>query len=214
VPEPHLRVVTVNEQGQVDEQGYLPSDYLLLVEENRKLIREKAALKGQLTKLRKVDPQAETIEGLLVYWRNRLRGPASTVDISLDGKRADKVRKAIARCVEADQCEEGDPVERAAERIRTAIDGCAMFPFEGAYGRRFSEQVKGSIRKDDLAYVLRDGPKQEQFEALREADEKRIAYARDLHRRLLEQPNLKALLATFDPEMCEILCRAIRWAQS
>jgi hypothetical protein len=205
----------------------LKRDLQLAEEGMRELRARNAGLKGRITKLMREDPQAETIESLLAYWRNRCRGPQSNVDISVDGKRGEVVRKTLKRLVDADP----DPLlaspdkeqraqalqnatDRACERIRSAIDGCALFPFEGAYGRRYPEQVPGSRRKDDLILILRDGPKMEQFEALRDDDEKRRAYAWDLKRRIDTQRNFRAVLQSLDPEYGEVLARAIRWVQS
>lgn len=221
-----FRVITGD--GELDDtQAVLPADYALLVEECRKLLREKAALKAQLTKLTKVDPQAPVIEGLLVYWRNTLRGPESRVEIPLDGKRADVVRKTIKRLIEADEDPElaspdkkaraeavANATDRAAERIRTAIDGCAKAPFEGSYGKRYPEPGPGIARKDDIVYILRDEIKLEKFAKLREGDEKRIAYAHDLHDRLKRSRPLREVLASMNPEYPEILARAIRWCQA
>lgn len=222
---PALRVIDGN--GELDDaHTVLPADYALLVEECRKLLREKAALKAQLTKLRKVDPQAETIEGLLAYWRNTCHGPSARHEISLDTKRAEVVRRALRRLIENDPDPElttadkglravalHSATERAVERIRTAIDGAACFPFEGPYGRRYGEHAEGLKRKVDITYILRDEIKLEQFERLREGDEKRIAYAHELHERLRKSRPLRQTLASLDPEHGELLARAIRWCQ-
>jgi hypothetical protein len=198
----------IDGHGEVDEHAIvLPSDIALLVEQNAKHLRTIAALKGQLTKLYRVDPQAETIMGLLVYWRNVCRGPLSKVDISLDGKRAEVVRKTLRRLGEIDDFD-------GPEHIRCAIDGCARFPYEGRYGMRFAEPAKGLKRKDELTYILRDEIKLEQFANLAEGDARRLAYAHDLYIRLKGQPNLRLVFASLDPSMAEIHARAIKWCQA
>jgi hypothetical protein len=223
VAERHLRAI--DGAGEVVLGDFVPSDYQLLIEQNAKHLRTIAALKGQLSRLAKVDPQAATVERILVAWRNRCYGPTSRIDVSVDGKRGDVVRKTLRRLIEADdEPELADPDKakhaeamalaegRAVERIMAAIDGASKFPFEGAYGRRFAEAGPGLKKKVDIAYVLRDGPKMEQFEDLVEADARRIAYAAELWRMVQSQPNLRLVLASFGPEPCgEILARLVRW---
>lgn len=222
----NLRVIDGN--GELDdESAVVPLDYALLLEQNRKLLREKAALQGRLTRLLRDDPDAELVTSLLVYWRNRCRGPLSRVEIPVDGRRGDAVRRTLKRLVDADE----DPqlanpdktahkaavesaTERAAAKIREAIDGCAAFPYAGAYGKRFAEPGPRLERKDEIVYVLRDEIVFERFRGLHDGDARRKAYAADLYRRLTTQPNLRLVLASFDPEMGEVLARAIRWVQA
>jgi hypothetical protein len=201
---------------------------LILAEENLCEMRaSRAALKAQLTKLRRAGTPDEHVESLLVYWRNTCRGPESGVEIPLDGKRADLVRKTLKRIVDNDPDPElanpdkdaqalavASAMERAAGRIRNAIDGCARFPFEGAYARRYGEMVPGSKRKDDIVYILRDEIKLEAFEHLHEGDEGRRAYAQDLWHRMRTQPQFRLVLASLNPEHGELLARAIRHVQA
>lgn len=204
----HL-VVIDGGSGEVDDtSAVLPADYALLEEAHRKVLREKAALKAQLTKLQRADPNASAVEGILIYWRNRLRGPTSRVDVGLHSKRADVVRKRLVAMMD------GDDTSAAVERIQSAIDGCAAMPFEGAYGKRYAEDGEGRKRKDDLTYILRDEVKMEQFEAIVEADDRRLAYRAELKRRLDNEPNLRLVLASlyYKGEVYgEILARAVRW---
>jgi hypothetical protein len=222
VAEAHLRVI--DGAGEVTLGDVVPDDYALLEEANRKLRREVAAYKAQLSRLRKVDPQAATVEKILVTWRNRCYGPTSRVETPLDGKRADAVRRTLKRLIDADEDPmladsnyAGDEARtaaegRAVERIMAAIDGASRFPFEGAYGRRFAEAGPGLKKKVDIVYILRDEIKTEQFVELVEADERRIAYAAELWRMVQSQPNLKLVLASFGPEPHgEILARLVRW---
>jgi hypothetical protein len=193
----------------------------------RSLRASRDAYKGQVTRL--MTPKAggvELVESLLGYWLMKCHGPDSSVEVPIDGKRGDAVRATLRRLVQADKDPDlanpdkekhaaalADAEQRAAERIRAAIDGAAQFPFEGKYAKRYPEQVPGSKRKVDLIYILRDEVKMEQFERLHDEDERRLAYRADLHRRLVTQPNLRAVLASFDPDHSEILARAIRWCR-
>lgn len=186
------------------------------------------AYKGQVTRL--MTPKAggvELVEDLLSYWLVRCHGPKSNVEIPLDGKRADAVRATIRRLVQADKSADlasddkqkradalADAEQRAAERIRTAIDGAAAFPFEGKYAKRYAEQVPGSKRKVDPVYVLRDEVKMEQFIRLREGDEQRLAYRAELHHRLTTRPNELLWFASLNPDYGELIARAVRWAQT
>ena len=219
--EPHLRVVDGN--GEIDDDArVLPGDYALLVEQNAKHLRTIAALKGQLARLRKVDPQAATIEKVLVHWKLKCRGPTSRVQLPLDGARADAVRKALRRLIEADEdpelasaakhAEAAQAAEaRAVERILAAIDGCARFPFE-RYGEHFGEPGPGRKRRDELVYILANEVRMEKLADLIEYDERRRAYQAELWRMLQSQPNLRLVLATLGPEPeGEILARAVRW---
>lgn len=222
---PKLRVITGD--GEIALGDVVPDDYALLEEANRKLRREVAAYKSQLSRLRKVDPQAEVIERLLVTWRNTLRGPTSRVEIPVDGKRAEAVRRTLRRLIENDEDPElahpdkakhaeavENATQRAEARIMEAIEGLARFPFEGAYGRRFAEAGPGLKRKDEILYALRDEVKMEQFVNLsHEAEDRHAAYRVDLWRRLQDQPNLRLVLASLGPvPQGEVLARAIRWA--
>jgi hypothetical protein len=222
VAEAHLRVI--DGAGEVTLGDVVPDDYALLEEANRKLRREVAAYKAQLSRLRKVDPQAATVERLMHYWRDKLRGPTSRVQLPIDGKRADAVRKMLRQLVENDDDPElanpkaAEHAEatvraeaRAVERIMAAIDGCARFPFE-RYGEHFAESAAGRKRRDELAYILANEVRMEKLADLIEADERRIAYAAELWRMVQSQPNLKLVLASFGPEPHgEILARLVRW---
>jgi hypothetical protein len=244
--EPHLRVVPGATGEVADELDGLPAAVLAarvrtlraqvegltrdlgLAEEDMRALRaSRNAFKGLLTKMQRVDPQAEVIEATLAYWRVTCHGPRSRVETPLDGKRADAVRKTIKRLVEHDPDPElANPdaeaqaaalcsaTDRAVAHIKQAVDAAARFPFEGRYGRRFAEMAPGLKRKVDIVYILRDEIKLEQFANLMEGDARRIAYAHDLHARLVAQPNLRLVFASLDPSMGEILCRAIKWAQS
>lgn len=220
---PKLRVIE-GHGGEIVLGDVVPDDYALLEEANRKLRREVAAFKGQLSRLRKVDPQAATVEKILSHWRNKLRGPTSRVQLPLDGKRADAVRKCLRQLVENDEdpdlanpdkeqhAEAMQRAEaRAVERILAAIDGCARFPFE-SYGEHYGEPAPGRKRRDELTYILASEIRMEKLAALVESDERRIAYAAEIWRMVQTQPNLRLVLAQFGPEpQGELLARLVRW---
>jgi hypothetical protein len=208
------------------EKAGVTSALLHAEEGMRELRASRAAFKALLSRARKQDPQAATIEAVLAYWRVTCHGPQSRVETPLDGKRAEVVRKTLRRLVENDEDPElassdkdvqAQAVEcatdRAVDRVKRAIDGAARFPFEGAYAKRFAEHVPGSKRKVDVIYILRDEVKMEMFERLHDGDARRIAYAHELHARLLAQPMLRQTLASLDPAYGELLARAIRWCQ-
>lgn len=186
------------------------------------------ALKGQITIQNRVDGLDDVIEGLLIHWRNTLRGPDSSVCVDTDSKRGESVRKRLKALIQADP----DPglanpdkaqregalehaAERAATRIRAAIDGCARAPFAGAYGKRYAEPGPGRRRKDELAYLVKDEVNMERFEAIVEAEPRRLAYRAELADRLKREPNLRLVLASLGP-FCdgEILARCVRWCAS
>lgn len=222
------RFTVIDGQGEVDDDSaVLPGDYALLVEQNAKHLRTISGLKAALSRLHSVDPQAEAVEAVLVYWKTRAHGSSPRVQIPLDGARATAVRRTLKRLVEADtdpllasagRAEHAaaleDATDRALARIKAAIDGAVLKPFEGRYGKRFAEPQPGAKRKVDLVYILRDEVKMEQFIGLAEDDERRLAYRAELHHRLTTRPMEMQLLASFNPEYPEILGKAIRWAQS
>ena len=220
--EAHLRVI--DGAGEIVAGDFVPDDHALLQEEFRKKCRECAALRGQLSRLRKVDPQAATVERIMHYWRDKLRGPTSRVLLPLDGKRADAVRRAIRQLVENDDDPELATVDKAAhaeatkraedravERILAAIDGCARFPFQ-RFDDHVAEAGPGCVRRDELHYILASEVRMEMLANKIEADERRIAYAAELWRMLQDQPNLRLVLASLGPDpFGEIVARAIRW---
>lgn len=183
------------------------------------------ALKARITIQNRVDGLDEIIESILIYWRNTLRGPDSTVCVDVDSKRGEAVRKRLKALIQADD----DPglanpdkdqrenaleqaAQRAAVRIHAAIDGCARAPFAGAYGKRYAEPGTGRHRKDELAYVVRDEVNMERFEAIVESDPRRLAYRAELADRLKREPNLRLVLASLGPFVDgEVLARCVRW---
>lgn len=219
-----LRVIDGAGEVVQEDGSVLPQDYALQDEEIRRLRRQVSALKGQISRLQRVDPQAATIERVLTYWKLKLRGPTSRVQTPIDGKRAEAVRRMLKQLIEnmddpelanpkaAAHAEATQRAEAAAvERIMAAIDGCARFPFE-RYGEHYAEPAPGLKRRDELTYILANEVRMEKLADLIEADERRIAYAAELWRRVQTQPNLKLILASFGPEPSgEILARLVRW---
>jgi hypothetical protein len=193
-------------------------------------LRDKRAqmggLKARITIQNRVDGLDDVIEGLLIYWRNTLRGPDSKVCVDVDSKRGESVRKRLKALIQADddpglanpdKDQRADAVEMAAERaavrIRAAIDGCARAPFMGAYGKRYAEPGQGRTRKDDLhLHILKDEVSMERFEAIVESEPRRLAYRAELADRLKREPNLRLVLASLGPFVDgEILARCVRW---
>lgn len=186
------------------------------------------ALKGQITIQNRVDGLDGVIEGLLIHWRNTLRGPDSSVCVDIDSKRGEAVRKRLKALIKGDDDPElANPdktaredaldlaAQRAAIRIQAAIDGCARAPFAGAYGKRYAEAGPGRRRKDELVYIVRDEVSMERFEAIVEAEPRRLAYRAFLADEIRRSPSLRAILASLGP-YCdgEILARCVRWCAS
>lgn len=187
------------------------------------------ALRRQITIQNRVDGLDGVIEGLLIHWRNTLRGPDSSVCVDVDSKRGESVRRRLKALIQADP----DPglanpdktarenahelaAERAAIRIRAAIDGCARAPFMGAYGKRYPDDGPGRRRKDDLhLHILKDEVSMERFEAIVELEPRRLAYRAFLADELRRSPSLRAILASLGP-YCdgETLARCVRWCAS
>jgi hypothetical protein len=194
----------------------------------RSLRASRDAYKGQVTRL--MTPKSggvEMVESLLSYWLTKCHGPNSRVEIPVDGKRGDAVRATIRRLVEADKDPDlaspdknkhaaalADAEQRAAERIREAIDGAARYPFREKYGKRHPEQVPGTVKSVDLVHVLKDEVTLGKFVALATESEKRQAYRAELHHRLTTRPNELLVFASLNPDYGELISRAIRWAQT
>lgn len=185
-----------------------------------------SGLKGQISKWNRQATPDDLVEPILWHWKHVCRGPSSRVEITVEGKRADVVRKTIARLVKGDQDPElANPdkekrqealetaQQRAADAINEGIAGAVAFPYREKYGRRFAEPGPGRYKANDLTDILATEKSLEMFRDLHEGDARRLAYAHDLKRRMDTQPNLVPLLATFSPEWPELLCRAIRYAQ-
>lgn len=195
---PELRVITG--AGEVAEDlTALPSREHELLEVIVRQQRQIAALKGEITKLRKVDPDAEVIGELLEYWRSRTRHPRAR--IPLDGSRA-KVTKARLADFEPEQ-------------LRRAIDGVAEFPFMGRFGERFCEDGPDRKRKDDLELIFRDERHVEDAMRLAAGDREHAAY-RELVWRLCQVEPVRVVLAMFGEQEPhgEVLAAAARWACS
>lgn len=196
---PKLRVIDGN--GEIDEgASVLPGDYALLVDLNAKHLRTIAALKGEITKLRRVDPQAETITEILDYWRTRTRHPKAC--IPLDGSRAKVTKARLA--------------DFTPDELKRAIDAAAERPWMGGFGERFCEAGPGRKRRDELELLFRDERHVEDLLALAEGDGPHRAYRRFVHD-LCKRDKLVtaclAMLAEHEPHG-EVLAAAAVWARS
>lgn len=211
-------------RGQVEG---LTRDLALAEEGMRELRASRSAYKALLTKMARAEPEAETIERCLAHWKNACRSPRSTVEIPLDGKRAAFVRKTLKRLIENDQDPAlanpdkderakalQDATQRAEAAIHEAIEAAARFPYREKYGQRHTEPGPGRYKQNDIPDILKDEITLAKFRALHDGDEKRRAYAHDLYRRMQTQPQLRAILASFDPDYGELLARAVRWCQA
>lgn len=176
----HLRVIDGN--GEVaDDATILPEDYANLWNRNKRLEREIAGLKGELTKLRRVDPKLEDIMEVLEYWRDRTNHPGAKLPV--DGKRFKSVKTRLNDGFSTDQ-------------LKRAIDGVAAFPYEGDYGKRYAENDKGRKRKDELIlHVMRDEQQVEARIRLAAGDGPVRAYRGWLHKQCQAKPNLCRTLA-------------------
>lgn len=225
---PHAKLVDRVRKLSAQREGLLAeiTDLQLDLKGKRATI---GALRRQITIQNRVDGLDDVIESLLIHWRNTLRGPDSTVCVDIDSKRGESVRKRLKALIQADP-DSGlaspdkdqravaveHAAERAAVRIRAAIDGCARAPFMGAYGKRYPDDGPGRRRKDDLhLHILKDEVSMERFEAIVESEPRRLAYRAELADRLKREPNLKLVLASLGP-FCdgEILARCVRWCAS
>lgn len=193
-----LRVI--DGHGELDESSVaIPSREHELLETIVDLRRKLTAAKGEITKLRKVDPQAETITEVLEYWRSKTGHRRA--QIPLDGSRAKVVKARLANF--------------KPEQLRAAIDAAADYPFMGEFGQRFDEPGKGRKRRDEIELLLRDERHVEDLIALGERDRPFREYAlfvRDLCR--WDPAIMCALAALGDEEPHgEVLARAARWAR-
>lgn len=185
-----------------------------------------SGLKGQISKWNRQATPDDLVEPILWHWKHACRGPNSRVEITVEGKRADVVRKTIARLVKGDRDPElanpdkekrQEALETAQQRAATAINegiaGAVAFPYREKYGRRFAEPGPGRYKANDLTDILATEKSLEMFRDLHEGDARRLAYAHDLKRRMQEQPRLRLVFASLNPEYPELLARAIRYCQ-
>lgn len=198
---PDLRVI--DGEGQVAEDlTAILSEEAALLEVIVRQRREIAALKGELTKLRRIDPDAEDIMTLLDYWQRECNHPRSSIEA--DGVRWRKTKERLA-----------NPLF-TPERLKRAIDGTAAFPYEGKYGERFTLPADDRRRKDDLAlHIFRDEVQTERRIALAEGDGPYRAYKRLVFDAVRDNPGLVeqfAALGMVDPHG-EVLARAVVWAR-
>lgn len=206
--EPHLYAVpggaVVDGNGELDDDALiLPGDVANLFNRNKRLEREIAALKAQITKLRAVDPDAETIGDILVYWKQECGHPRA--QIPLDGKRAESV-KAMLKLY-------------PPETLRLAIDVVARVPWMGDYGQRYCEPGPGRKRKDDPTIIFRNEVTVERI--LRIALDEHVAadhgvYRAWLHEQCQCKPGLVKALAFLAerPPHGAVIAAAAVWAKT
>lgn len=113
--------------------------------------RANVALRNQNAAMREDEPEAEAIREVLDYWKARLKHPRAKTPLS--GERAAKVRARLR---------DGFTVQR----LKRAVDGCALMPYVGAGGRK--PFGKPSERHDDLELICRNEVKVRQFEDIAE----------------------------------------------
>jgi hypothetical protein len=199
----YLRVVHGATGEVAEDLTPIPTDVACLVDELVDLRRKLAAVRAQLTKLRTVDPDAETIMGLMEYWRERCRHPRARLPV--DGARWEKTKARLA------DFEVGE--------LREAIDACAAYPFMGRFGVRYCEPGPDRKRRDELTLIFRDERHVEELVGLgreRAREDCHRAYGRWLHGQCRARPGLVralALLAEREPHG-EVLARAAIWAKA
>lgn len=194
----HLHVV--DGHGELDTDSVpIPSDVALLVEEVIDLRRKVAALKGQITKLRKVDPRASEISEVLEYWLLKCKGNSPRVKVPLDGSRA----KAVSNMLKLYD----------VYQLKRAIDALAAFPW-AQYDRRYCEAGPGRVRRDELEVAFRDERHVEALLALSDGDEEHKAYRRFVHGLIQQHPLIVAALAMLGQQEPHgsVLASAAKWA--
>ena len=198
----HLRVVDGATGELNDDSVPIPSDVALLVEELLETRRKLAAARGQLTKLRKVDPRASEIGEVLEHWHTKCKGGSVRVKIPLDGSRA----KAVSNMLKLYD----------VYQLKRAIDALAAFPF-ARYDLRFCEAGPGRVRRDELEVAFRDERHVEALLALADGDEGHDAFRRHVWEVCKRHPLAKAALAMLagDGEVHDsVLGAAARWAKA
>ncbi len=192
-----LRVIDGN--GEIDDDAVvLPGDYALLIEQNAKHLRTIAALRGEITKLRKVDPLAETIMEIMEYWRERTGRPRAK--IPLDGSRARVTKARLA--------------DFTPDQLKATIDAVAAWPFQGKFGVRFCCDGPDRKRKDELELIFRDERHIEDLLKLAQGDAEHAAYRAYVHGLCQSSPNVLLALAILGdkPPHGEVLRKAALWA--
>lgn len=197
---PDLRVIDGN--GEVYEDIVaVPDLEAQFLERLKKLMAENAGLKGELTKLRKVDPRSREIQEVLEYWKRHCKHDNKRVQIPVDGARWKVAKARLA-----------DGYELA--QLKAVCDAAVRYPFE-QYGRRFSEMAPGRVRRDDLVLLFRDEARVEKMLALGDGDGPSRVYKRLVWQACKADPGVVsalAVLASSDPQG-EVLAAAARWAK-
>lgn len=198
---PHLFVVD-GDSGQVDEDLVpILSNEAALLEVVVKQRSEIAALKREAAKMAAVDPQADTIEDVLEYWRDRTIRNKKTTKLPVDGKRWRMVKARLKEGYEPDD-------------LKRAIDTVANFPWM-AYGDRYADPAPGRVKRNDLAHAIGDEERTERNLNLAVNRGAVESYRWYLHVLTQEKPwmvHALAILGEHDWVHGEVLANAVRWA--
>lgn len=174
------------------------SDVAALTEEIVDLRRKLSAARGQITRLRAVDPRAEDVEAVLRHWREQTNHPRAA--IPLDGTRADAVRRMLKLFT--------------VQQLCTVSDVAGALPY-AHYDRRYAHPGPGRKRRDDATYLYANEARVEGLIALAERESECASYAAWLWQLCREYPRLKLMLGYLgkrEPHG-EVLVRAVRWAR-
>ena len=195
----HLRVVD-GATGEIsDDSVAVPSEVAALTQRLIQAERTIQALKGQITKLRAVDPLAEDVAAVLEHWREQTNHPRAA--IPLDGSRADAVRKMLKLFT--------------VQQLNTVSDVAGALPY-AHYDRRYAHPGPNRQRRDDACYLFANERRVEAFLALAEQDTEYASYAAwiyGLTQRFPRFLRMLAYLGTHDPHG-DVLERAVRWARA
>jgi hypothetical protein len=159
---PHLRVVTeVNpDTGEVIEPTCADCRELTVKLAHTEaalatLARTNSALRGEISKHKKREADAEQVREVMEYWWRHCRKSNKAVKIPLDCERAKRVRKMLESF--------------SVDELKEAIDGARTMPFE-RYGHRYCEAGEGRVRRDDLEFICADVRRVEGLRAVAGSD--------------------------------------------
>jgi hypothetical protein len=196
------KLVGIDGQGEATEYHdsvAIPSREDALLDELVDLRRKLAATKAENTKLRRVDPEADTVMERLERWQAKCHPKAK---VPVEGKRW-KITKA--------RLSDG----YTPEQLDAVIDIAADLPFE-QYGRRFADDAPGRTRRDDLTFLFADETRVERLLELAACDNDARAYARFVKQACEELPEVRSALALLAAQAPHgsVLARAALWAKA
>lgn len=118
------------------------------ISENRDLILEKNALKGQITKLTNSAPVVEDIAVLLELWLSLCATPRQRklASINVDGPRAKVARAALKTMTSGKR-------QQRLDRCADAIRGKALRPYL-SFGQWYASAGKGRVWSNDVEHAL------------------------------------------------------------